>query len=225
MGYYYYNPQEQKPPERKRNIISIVLVIFVIALSMLIAGILVFGWDIQDQGINGSGIDISRDPVQFPYIGEAIIRDIGGIKYTITPVTSYEISAKVKSIKLYQDNNRLSQMDICAVWGELASESNLSYSQRSRFCYVDAIGDIQIDKERFGFLSTYKLSNNHIIPANDTISSDLNTIKVEDNIKLTGYLVNVDGDEGYQWKTSLSRHDEGYGACEIIYVTEVKKLA
>lgn len=223
MAYYYHNAPDEKPPERKRNILSIVLVISVIALAVPLIGMLVLGWggqnqEINTQEINTSEIDISNDPIQIPYTGEPIIKESRGHKYTITPVATYEISAKVGSVKAYNDD-KVSPMDICVAWGELAAESNISYTQSGRFCSPELIGELKNRENYRGGLSAYKHSNNHIIPANNSILRALNTIRVGDKITLKGFLVNVDG---RYWRTSLSRYDTGDGACEIIYVTEVR---
>ncbi|MDD5473612.1 MAG: hypothetical protein PHU34_05625, partial [Candidatus Methanoperedens sp.] len=175
MGYYYYNAPD-KPSERKRNILPIVLAISLIALAVLIAGTLVLGLGGQSQEINTleintSGIDISNDPIQIPYTGEPIIKESSGHKYTIMPVASYEISAKVESVKMYynDDKSKISPVDICVTWGELAAESNINYTQSDRFCYTKLTGELKSSKNYAGGATAYKLSNNHIIPANNSI--------------------------------------------------------
>ena len=41
---------------------------------------------------------------------------------------------------------------------------------------------------------------------------------IADYLELKGYLVDVDHDSGWMWRTSMSRTDSGDGACEIVYV-------
>ena len=42
-----------------------------------------------------------------------------------------------------------------------------------------------------------------------------------DVIVLQGYLVDVDHESGWMWRTSMSRTDTGAGACEIVYVESI----
>jgi len=67
-------------------------------------------------------------------------------------------------------------------------------------------------------------ANMHLIPANPDIKSQLLRTRVGDRIELHGYLVRVDHPSGWRWKSSLSRTDEGGGACEVIYVEEVVRV-
>jgi len=39
-------------------------------------------------------------------------------------------------------------------------------------------------------------------------------------VKLSGYLVDVRGDDGWSISTSMTREDTGAGACEVIWVEE-----
>ena len=70
-------------------------------------------------------------------------------------------------------------------------------------------------------------SNSHLIPSNDKIKKQIKKIKKNDYIQIEGYLVHVDADtkKGYFfWDSSTTREDSGDGACEVIYVTDVKWL-
>jgi hypothetical protein len=43
-------------------------------------------------------------------------------------------------------------------------------------------------------------------------------VREGDVIVLQGYLVDVDHDSGWRWRTSMNRTDTGAGACEIVFV-------
>ena len=45
-----------------------------------------------------------------------------------------------------------------------------------------------------------------------------------ERIALAGQLVRVDGDNGFNWTSSLSREDTGAGACELVWVEQLKRL-
>ncbi len=61
----------------------------------------------------------------------------------------------------------------------------------------------------------------HMIPAADSVERSLMKLREGDIIVLQGYLVDVDHESGWKWRTSLSRSDTGAGACEIVYVESV----
>lgn len=67
-------------------------------------------------------------------------------------------------------------------------------------------------------------ANMHIIPANDQIEDVLDDILVGEIILLEGYLVAVKADDGWKWKSSLSREDTGGGACEVVWVEKLLRL-
>lgn len=64
-------------------------------------------------------------------------------------------------------------------------------------------------------------SNNHLISNDETITSLIKQIKKNDYIKISGYLINAYWGNSYL-TTSISRDDEGNGACEVVYVTDIK---
>ncbi|MBP3205774.1 MAG: hypothetical protein J6M66_10185 [Lachnospiraceae bacterium] len=69
-------------------------------------------------------------------------------------------------------------------------------------------------------------SNNHLIPADDTVKKQIKRIKVGDHVRLKGYLVNLDGGKAdgstFYWHSSTTRSDSGAHSCEVIYVTGVE---
>ena len=43
-------------------------------------------------------------------------------------------------------------------------------------------------------------------------------------IRLSGHLVQVEGDDGFRWVSSRTRDDTGDGACEVIWVEQLQIL-
>lgn len=66
------------------------------------------------------------------------------------------------------------------------------------------------------------VSNIHIIPANPQIANLLAKVKQGDLVRMRGDLVEVVDDNGWKWKSSLSRDDVGDGACEILRVSAIE---
>jgi len=64
-------------------------------------------------------------------------------------------------------------------------------------------------------------TNIHIIPANEEVKAKLATLKKGMIIHLVGLLVEARNDDGWNWVSSLSRDDEGMGACEILYLQHI----
>jgi len=45
-----------------------------------------------------------------------------------------------------------------------------------------------------------------------------------DVVRIDGWLIRIDGDEGWHWQSSLSREDSGAGACELVLVCSIRSL-
>ena len=55
-----------------------------------------------------------------------------------------------------------------------------------------------------------------------TTGTVLDDIIVGQIISLSGSLVRVEAKDGWKWKSSLTRSDDGAGSCEIIWVTDIQ---
>jgi hypothetical protein len=58
----------------------------------------------------------------------------------------------------------------------------------------------------------------HLIPADDGVERALSRVRPGHVVELRGQLVEARGDNGFQWRSSLTREDSGNGACEIVFV-------
>ena len=138
--------------------------------------------------------------------------------YAITPLQSFEIEARVLSTEQYTFGREadLAPVDLALGWGQMSDEAVLSkidISQSNRFYYwhVDAF---PIPREQIESNS----ANMHMIPATSAIEKTLKSIRAGQIVKLSGYLVEVKAQDGWHWRSSLSRTDTGNGACELVYV-------
>jgi hypothetical protein len=61
-------------------------------------------------------------------------------------------------------------------------------------------------------------ANMHLVPADDAVAKRLKSVRKGDIVSLSGYLIAVEGDDGFRWRSSLTREDTGNGACELIWV-------
>ncbi len=139
-------------------------------------------------------------------------------KYNITLLSQFSIEAKVLSKKDYHHGREtdLSPTDLALGWGRMSDESilkKIKISQSGRW-YHWRVKEFPIPRKE---IETHS-ANMHIIPATSVVTSILKNVKKGQIIKMDGYLVNVNGDDGWSWQSSLTRDDTGNHACEIVYV-------
>jgi len=141
--------------------------------------------------------------------------------YQITPLADFNMKGRILSYKKYSSDKEadLSPIDLALGWGPMSKNdvlSKINISQRNRWYYwrTDNFPIPRRDIET-------NSANMHIIPSNTSIEGKLKGVKQGQIVHITGHLVECNQD-GWQWKSSLSREDTGGGACEVIYVTNLQ---
>jgi len=167
--------------------------------------------------IHGNGIIASQQPVQNSTNSSNF--KLNG--YTITPLESFEIEARVLSTEHYSFDREadLAPVDLALGWGKMSDEAilkDIKISQSNRF-YFWHVNEFPIPRREIETNS----ANMHMIPADSIIEKVLEGIKAGQRVKLSGYLVQADSSDGWHWKSSLSREDTGNGSCELVYVKSV----
>ena len=167
--------------------------------------------------MHGNGIIASQQPVQQSTNQSKITLN----DFTITPLQSFEIEARVLSVEHYSFDREadLAPVDLALGWGPMSDGAVLSkidISQSNRF-YFWHVNEFPIPRREIETNS----ANMHMIPADSKIEKVLEGIKTGQRVKLSGYLVQVDSSDGWHWKSSLSREDTGNGSCELVYVKSV----
>jgi hypothetical protein len=162
-----------------------------------------------------------KEPIQSETSGEAFSETRRGHAFRLVPRASYDVAARVASTERYREglSGALLPWDFALTWGAATKEpawSNVSYIQTGRF-YNWSTHDLSLD---FGYLSSHT-ANTHLIPATSRIGSVLGLVHRGDVVRLEGDLVDVEGPDGFTWKTSLTRTDTGPGACETLYVRAI----
>ena len=195
--------------------------------------------------LNGNNSNVDRDyeyvnsyynidaPIQTEFTGSTTIT-VRNIPVRLEYVANYEVSGRVVAKASYISNsvaNEAANKDVAIVWGKLATDEYLDMftwkAPGNRFVYwktkdMDWYRAHTSDREIISLFS-----NNHLIAANEELSKEINGIKKGDFIRIKGYLVNLFWNENNRdrtWYTSTVRTDDGNGACEIIYVTDIKWL-
>ena len=156
----------------------------------------------------------------------------GGQTYTISPQFDYELYGVVVSLHdsdSYKDAGKhhrdwkdfINIRDICVIWGDnvaLGVYKNIYFRNGKWTCFYSWTDNSKV----VGF-SEDNLSNNHLLVDNVFLKKQLSSIEVGDHIKLGGMLSSYENKANkFKRGTSVKRTDRGNGACETIYLDEVK---
>ncbi len=173
-----------------------------------------------------------RDPLQTEAHGSEQI-SLDGYDLTFTYLYSYDIEALVISTHNYSGagiGDKLAPKDLALAWGKVAeynTQIDFHWSQSNRWYYWKV--DSYEEMKKIGSTEEVNLhsANNHLIATDSSVRKAIKRIKMGDHIRLTGYLVNIDGHSGsrtFFWHSSTSRADTGGGSCEVFYVKSVEWL-
>lgn len=141
--------------------------------------------------------------------------------YTITPLAQFDLQARVLGVERYRmgPESALSPVDLALGWQHMSNTdvlNQIEISQGNRFYFWRTEG-FPIPREQIETQS----ANMHLVPANDHVAQALGKARVGGLVTLSGKLINISGNEGWEWRSSLTRNDTGNGACEIIWVESV----
>jgi len=162
-----------------------------------------------------AGVLAPEEPYQREIYTSSIRKKNG---YQIVPLASFDIRARVILSERYWFGREanLSPVDLILGWGAMSDSAvlkELNFSQGGRF-YRWWANTPPVPRE---VIETHS-ANMHMIPANAEIARQLKSIRPGNMVHLKGFLVEVTSDEGWRWKSSLTRADTGAGACELVLV-------
>ena len=195
-------------------------------------------------------IDTSKDPIQTDYSTEEQEKKkfiyhslVNKGTMEITPQAHYVLSGKVIAYNhdfLFRTKffDSAALYDLGAAWGNLADKKLLKkyinvYSHKIQMTGARRMewrwqSDIPYSKD---YIISH-LSHTHIIPANRNVMAAMLKLRIYQDVKIEGELVDmtsvdVKNHKIYANKTSLSRSDtdmtsRGNGSCETMYVTKVQ---
>ncbi len=133
----------------------------------------------------------------------------------------FHIRARVLSTERYHFDRaaELSPVDFALGWGPMSDSAvlgKLSINQSDRWFHWSVLTlPLPMD------VITSHAANMHMIPATKTIERGLMRVREGQVATLDGYLVHVDGKDGWNWQSSMTRDDSGDGACEVIWVEKL----
>jgi len=188
------------------------------ALSIILILFVVLAWrDWRHREITHEpGILVAELPRQVD------IEEPGSIQvedYRLTLRAEFELRARVLSIEHYRWGSEagLSPVDFALGWGVMSDQAvldRISISQGGRWYFTRYELPAPVTDRQIITSS----SNMHMIPANSWVADKLDQVRKGSVVQFKGFLVDVDSDSGFFWRTSLRRDDTGNGSCEIFYV-------
>ncbi len=143
--------------------------------------------------------------------------------HRLKPQASFLMQAQVLSMAWYAEGTgaMIAPLDLALGWGPMSDSVVLSHFQISQSLRWYALS---APKSPISMHTAAQHSANiHIIPANSGLQTYLQAVKVGDVVELSGWLVNVEG-ENWHINSSLTRDDRGAGACEVLYLLTFEVL-
>jgi len=148
-----------------------------------------------------------------------------GRDYYVKPKADYYLSGLVVSRNdisafsdIYHTEDSVDFMDICLIWGDNAlvdAYKNIEFWSEPFSCWWRSS-----DREKGREFVGEHLSNTHLLSGDRRIISKMNRVKIGDQVRLRGQLVDYAPAlyPELKRKTSLIRGDTGNGACEVMMV-------
>lgn len=191
--------------------------IFVAAL-VLLAGLALRDWSMREI-VHPPGVLVPERPRQLDLEKSALIHIDS---FRLKPRADFQIRARVLSREDYSWGNEadLSPMDLALGWGVMSDQAvldRINIRQGSRWYYTRYELPAPIPDQAI----IQNSGNMHMIPADDRVRKKLKKVRRGDIVQLHGQLVDIDGESGWRWRTSLTRNDTGGGSCEIVYLRDI----
>lgn len=144
--------------------------------------------------------------------------------YELRPLQSFQVEARILGVERYRRGREadISPVDLALGWGQMSDSAvlekvKISQSGRFYFWRVDEFPIPRRDIERSS-------ANMHMIPGNDALNRRLKALRVGQVVRIEGWLVEAKARDGWRWRSSLTREDTGPGACELVFVQDLRVL-
>ncbi|MFA5683217.1 MAG: hypothetical protein WCZ65_00200 [Lysobacteraceae bacterium] len=166
---------------------------------------------------HGPGVLAPDSPVQEDLRGAAVIEHG---EFRLTPLARFRVEARVLSREDYRFDAgaALSPMDLALGWGRMSDSAvleQLEIGQGARFYHYRWRERPPLPPREMVVSS----ANMHLVPADADIARQLRRVRPGDVLRIDGLLIEARRDDGWFWRSSLTREDSGAGACELVYVT------
>ncbi len=173
---------------------------------------------------------IAQAPAQAPVAQAPFTVTAHGRDYLVKPLFDYDLTGLVVSYKRFHPgiglhkrwNDYINVADVCVVWGKNASELDLN---RFRFWNGEfTCNSSTRNQAAWQQFNPDELSNNHLVTEEPWIRRSIKQLRVGDQIRISGQLAAYGQPGGPMRGTSTTRTDRGNGACETIYLDNVRLL-
>ena len=190
-----------------------------LAFSALLIGGAIYGLWPRTALRHPPGVLVAAEPVQHLISAKPLPAHRG---WTLSGVATYAIKARVLHTRRYwDDGSALVPCDVALGWGRMSDQAvldGLKISQSTRFMFYQWADTPPIPGKEIACHA----SNNHVIAGNPGVAAVIRKLRAGQIVTLRGFLVNATSPEGGHWNTSLTRADDGPGACELFYVEAVQ---
>ena len=190
-----------------------------LTLCALLAGGAVFGLWPRPVLRHPPGVLVAAEPEQRLIPEQPLPAQRG---WTLTAAATYAIQARVLHTRRYwDDGGALVPYDVALGWGPMSDQAvldRLQISQSTRFMFYRWKNAPPIPAKEI----VCHASNNHLIAATPAVAAVIRQLRTGQIVTLRGWLVNATGPGGGHWNTSLSRSDDGPGACDLFYVESAR---
>jgi hypothetical protein len=169
------------------------------------------------------GYDDPDQPLQSPVGGRMSPFRMGST--TVTPLAGFSLQATVLSREDYSFGREadFSPTDLALGWGPMKNidiARKLDLTQSGRWVHYRWGPDGPPIPLRQIVMHS---SNMHMVPSDAAVADALAHVRQGDTVRLAGWLVRIDSDDGWRWQSSLSRNDSGSSACELVYVCSIER--
>ena len=187
----------------------------------IIAALLLFAlWRLYSQReiAHAPGMLVRADPEQHEIDAAAGIEHGS---FLLRPRAEFSATVRILAREDYVlgEYATLMPTDFAVGWGPMSDSAvldGISISQSNRFYYWST-RSWPLPREQIEAHS----ANWHVIPGSENVRQTLGRLRAGSIVELRGQLVDIEGREG-SMSTSLSRHDTGAGACEILLASSAR---
>lgn len=167
-----------------------------------------------------SQAETRRAPFTFEYADE---------RYEVRPRAEYELTGLVVSHNdptglgdIYHDESSVDTRDLCVIFGRNTTRADyqrVAFSSGSWTCRYEYSGGVTFLPDG--------ISNNHLITNDPAIRRAIGSVRVGDQIRIVGQLVDYQASStpNFWRRTSLTRRDTEQGACEVVFVSQLEVLS
>jgi hypothetical protein len=188
---------------------------------LLLAGGLGAYWFSRRPVTHPPGVLVAQEPAQST---PPLERGMSIEGWQVQPLADYDITARLLSKERYRSDASaaIAPWDFALGWGCMSDTrvlEKLKISQSGRWFHWNYQGEPPVEPAEIALHS----ANVHMIPANQLARKHLDSVREGEVVRLTGALVTATppGGSGRPWTSSLTRDDDGNGACEVMLVRSV----